>query len=157
MFGLPPDMLGQTDKQSYAYSETSAKHFILYTLDPKLTERDQELCMKLLTSFEQGRIFIETHVNEALWMLPKDRAEYWWKKFQMGAISADEIRAYDNEAPVPDGHGQKYYVQAQLIPTDQIADFWTGKNANPGSQPTAQRSIAEPVGEKLNGHATIAN
>jgi len=50
----------------------------------------------------------------------------------MGALSADEIRAYDNEAPIEDGSGGKYYVQAQLIPTDQIEAFWKSKNATNG-------------------------
>jgi HK97 family phage portal protein len=132
MFGLTPDMLGDTEKQSYATVEATSKNFILYTLDPMLTERDQEACMKLLASYEKGGVFIETKVDETMWMLPKDRAEYWWKKFQMGALSADEIRAYDNEPPIEDGSGGKYYVQAQLIPTDQIEAFWKTKNATNG-------------------------
>jgi HK97 family phage portal protein len=137
MFGLTPDMLGDTEKQSYATVEATSKNFILYTLDPLLTERDQEAVMKLLGTSQRGRVFIETKVDETMWMLPKDRMDFFWKKFQMGAMSADEIRAYDNEPPIPDGSGGKYYVQAQLIPTDQIADFWSSKNATNGTQPTA--------------------
>jgi HK97 family phage portal protein len=136
MFGLTPDMLGDTEKSSYATVEATSKNFILYTLDPLLTERDQEVTMKLPATYERGLVFIETKVDETMWMLPKDRAEYWWKKFQMGALSADEIRAYDNEAPIEDGSGGKYYVQAQLIPTDQIEAFWKTKNATNGTQPT---------------------
>jgi phage portal protein BeeE len=126
MFGIPADMLGESDKQSYSSTDNSAKGFILYTLDPQLTGRDQELMMKLLASNEQGRVHIETKIIEANWMSPKDRIEYNWKKFQMGALKPNELRAYDNEAPVPGG--DKTYVQAQLIPVDQIEEFWKSKN-----------------------------
>lgn len=152
MFGIPSDMLGSNEKQSYSYSEQSAKQFIMYTLDPQLTQRDQEVKMKLLTTAEMSSMIVETHVNEAMWMVPKDRAEYWWKKFQMGAINADEIRAYDNEAPIPDGSGKNFYVQAQLIPTNQIADFWAAKNGQETGTPPAAQRTAEPTGKKLNGH-----
>lgn len=134
MFGLTPDMLGDTEKQSYATVEATSKNFILYTLDPLLTERDQEAAMKLLSENELGRVNIETRVDETMWMLPKDRADFWWKKFQMGAMCADEVRAYENLPPLEDGSGGKFYVQAQLIPTDQIADFWQTKNNQNGTQ-----------------------
>jgi HK97 family phage portal protein len=152
--GVPADMLGETEKQSYSFSEQSAKSFIMYTLDPWLTKRDQELCMKLLTQSEKGRVKIETFVNETMWMLPKDRMEYNWKKFQMGALTPNEVRAYDNESPVDSG--DKTYVQSQLIPTDLIEEFWTSKNTNQGTQPDAQRSD-EPLGKKINGHVPVEN
>lgn len=153
MFGIPPDMLGNNDKQSYSYSESSAKSFIMYTLDPLLTERDQEVKMKLFADSEKAFTNVETQVNEQDWMLSKDRAEYWWKKFQMGALSPNEIRAYENEQPVEGG--DQRFVQTNLIPIDQVKEFYSSQTSNTGSQPTeAQRSlkIEPPTGEKLNGH-----
>lgn len=144
--GVPADMLGETEKQSYSFSEQSAKNFTMYCLDPWITKRDQELRRKLLTTAEQGRVNIETHVDETLWMLPKDRAEYWNRLFHMGAKSPNEIRAYNNESPIEGG--DEYYVQSQLIPMRLAEQFWQAKNPNKGTQePPAARA-------KLNGHAT---
>lgn len=133
--GVPADMLGETDKQSYSFSEMSAKRFLLYCIDPWLTKFQQEMQAKLLYSYELGKIRIEFQVDETIWMLPKDRAEYWNKLFQMGAKSPNEIRAYNNETPIEGG--DEYYVQSQLIPISIIKAFWTSKNAtNGGTQPT---------------------
>jgi HK97 family phage portal protein len=135
--GVPADMLGEVEKQSYSFSEMSAKNFTLFCLDPWLTKRDQELRAKLLTANEQGRLSIETMVDETLWMIPKDRVEYWWKLFQMGSKSPNEIRAYNNEAPIEGG--DEYYVQTQLIPVSKIGAFYEQKNnaSNGATESTA--------------------
>ena len=128
--GVPPEMLAESDKQSYGYSEQSAKSFISNTLDPWLTKRDQELRKKLFTEAEKRTLTVESKVDETMWMLPKDRVEYWWKLFQMGAITANEIRAYLNMNAV-DGGGQSL-VQVNLAPLDAIG---TLHNANEQGQP----------------------
>lgn len=126
--GVPPDMLGEGDKQSYAYSEMSAKAFIQYTLDPWITKRDQELRKKLLKEGERTQVHVETHVDETMWMLPKDRVDYWWKLFQMGALSPDEIRSYLNMNPIEGG--DKRFVQVNLAPLTQIENIHANGNAN---------------------------
>ena len=154
MFGLPDDMLGNTDKQSYAFSINTAKQFKEYTLDPKLTMWNQELTMKLMTDGEKTRrLCVETMVHENMWMLPSDRMDYFKKLFEMGAITPNEIRAYENMQPIEGG--DEPYLQSQYIPVRLSEGFWTSQTKNTGSQPTeAQRSleIEPPTGEKLNGH-----
>jgi HK97 family phage portal protein len=124
--GVPPEMLAESDKQSYGYSEQSAKSFVTNTLDPWLTKRDQELRKKLLTNAEKRIIRVESHVDETMWMLPKDRVEYWYKLFQMGAITANEIRAYLNMNPVPGG--DQSMVQVNLAPLEMIGTIHNSNN-----------------------------
>lgn len=124
--GVPPEMLAESDKQSYGYSEQSAKSFVTNTLDPWLTKRDQELRKKLLTDAEKRIIRVESHVDETMWMLPKDRVEYWYKLFQMGAITANEIRAYLNMNPVPGG--DQSMVQVNLAPLEMIGTIHNSNN-----------------------------
>lgn len=146
--GVPSWMLELSDKQSYNFSENSAKAFLTYTLDPWLTKRDQECRAKLLLMREAGRIHIETAVDETLWMLPKDRAEYWWKLFQMGAKSPDEIRAYLNENKIEGG--SEYFVQQNLMPLSTVKQYFEKQTAPADNNRSYENGNAKSNGS-LNG------
>jgi HK97 family phage portal protein len=113
MTGVSADMLMETDKQSYSFSTESTQRFFMWTLDPWLTKRDQEARIKLLSANEQGRLKIETEVDETMWMLPEKRVEYWNKLFQMGAMSPNDILSYLNRNSIEGG--DDYFIQQNLI------------------------------------------
>jgi len=77
------------------------------------------------------------------------RARFYTAMFNMGAISANEIRARENLNSVTDG--DRYFVQQNLMPLDMVDEILKAK-AEP-QQPAAPRpnGAAEPA--RLNGAA----
>jgi hypothetical protein len=63
------------------------------------------------------------------------RAQYMREAFNMGALSVDEIRAQMGYNPLPDGLGNKRFVQVNM----QLLDAFTMDN------PTAQKDMSEPM------------
>ncbi len=117
--GVPVSLLMELDKPSYNSLSQLFLQFKITTIDPRLTQIDQELTRKLLLPGEQGRLYIETNVDEMMWASPQERIQYWEGLFKMAAITPNEIRAYLNKNPLEGGDSA--FVQVNnLAPIDQL-------------------------------------
>lgn len=127
-FGVPLYKL-QSGKQSYSSNEQNAIEYVVSTLHPIVEQYEEELSYKLLlpAEFEKG---LRVKMN----MMAELRGDVtargtWYKAMrEVGAFSADDIRAFEDEPAL--GHekgGDIYYGNKNFAPLDQFREISSGK------------------------------
>jgi len=128
-FGVPPHMVGETDKSTSWGSgiEQQGIGFVQYTLAPHLNRIEQEINRKC---FRTERLFVEFNVEGLLRGDSKARAEYYTRALggtqNPAWMTPNEIRRLENLPPVAGG--------------DHLAqpkDFSDAASLNDASQPSA--------------------
>ena len=128
-FGVPPHMVGETDKSTSWGSgiEQQGIGFVQYTLAPHLHRIEQEINRKC---FRTERLFVEFNVEGLLRGDSKARAEYYTRALggtqNPAWMTPNEIRRLENLPPVAGG--------------DHLAqpkDFSDAASLNDASQPSA--------------------
>ncbi len=118
-FGVPPHMVF-AGKQSYQSNEQNSLEYVKYTLQPDVTQREQEDTHKLLLPSESGlRVRREMKVY-----LRGDTAAQasWYKSMrECGVYSTDDIRGLEDLGEVPGGDGR--YASWNYGPLDKWSEL----------------------------------
>ncbi|MDP2377775.1 phage portal protein [Reyranella sp.] len=135
LFGVPPHMLGETDKTSSWGTgvEQQTKGFQIYNLEPELSRIEGELNRKLFVH----PYYCEFSRDAINAMDAKTQSELFASAFNNGRMTPHEIRRKLN-LPDVGPEGDKLYVQGAVIP---LAD--SGKVPR-GPQPPKAPSEPEP-------------
>lgn len=108
IYRIPPHMYGEMDRATFSNIEQQALDYVSKALRPWLVRLEQSYNMNLLSEKEQKKYFFEHLVDGLLRGDIKSR----YDSYAIGRINkwlnADEIRAYENMNPLPNGEGQKY-------------------------------------------------
>lgn len=124
IFGVPPHMVGETDKSTSWGSgiEQMTIGFVQYSIRPWLVRIEQELNRKLF-----GRnYFCEFNLEGLLRGDSKTRAEFYASGIQNGWMKPNEARKLENLPPDPSG--DKLYANGTLQPLEA-----SGENPNPAA------------------------
>jgi HK97 family phage portal protein len=109
-FGVPPHMLGDTEKSTSWGSgiEQQGLGFIAYTLEDWLTAWEEAINVDLIGDEDPD---VYARFNRAALVRGdfKTRWEGYVKGLQWGVYSPDDIRSLEDENPRPDGKGGVYY------------------------------------------------
>ena len=113
IYNMPLHMLHEHSKQtSFGTGVEEMKNgFVTFTLTPLLVNMEQELKFKLFEGIAEG-YYAEHNLQGLLRGKLSDRVEAYGKLFNMGAISANEIRDKENMNPQEDG--DKYYIPLNM-------------------------------------------
>lgn len=105
IYGIPPEMIGGESASSLTYStvELNQIAFLTNTLRPWITRLEAAL-----SSLLPNPQFVRFNVDALLRVDTKTRWEIHKVRREIGAANIDEIRALEDEAPLPDGQGQDY-------------------------------------------------
>ncbi len=155
LFRIPPHKIQHLLRSTFTNIEQQALEYVTDTLMPWFVRWEQELQRKL---FKSNDFFAEHLVIGLLRGDMKTRAEYMWKRFQMGSLSPDDIRAIDNENPLPNGQGKGYFVLGNMVPLSPAGPPQTPRGQPPARPvPGQNASLDAPVIteiEATNGHIT---
>lgn len=118
--GVPPFMVGHMDKASSWASSVEAQnlHFLTSCLRPILDNIEQEIIRCLIPRAEWGQIYAEFSVEGLLRADSAGRAAYYNILLQNGVYNRNEVRAKENEPPIPGG--DIYTVQVNLTPLEML-------------------------------------
>jgi HK97 family phage portal protein len=119
-FGVPPFMVGHMDKASSWASSVEAQnlHFLTSCLRPILDNIEQEIIRCLIPRAEWGIVYAEFSVEGLLRADSAGRAAYYNILLQNGVYNRNEVRAKENEPPIPGG--DIYTVQVNLTPLHML-------------------------------------
>lgn len=118
-FRVMPIMIGFSDKTAtFASAEQMFQAHVKYTLGAWFRRIEESIGTNLLTDaeWEQGYYFKFLPVS-LLRGTEKDRGEFYWKLWQMGALNANQIRAMEEWNPYEGG--DVYRVPVNTAPHDQ--------------------------------------
>ena len=116
-FGVPPHMIGHTDKQTSWGTgvEQNTLGFLIFTILPFLSDFEQEFRRKL---FPRSPFYAQFKVQGLMRGDSKARSEYYSSGHQNGWLTTNEIRKAEDLPPVPGG--DSLFVQTNLAPMQQM-------------------------------------
>lgn len=144
-FGVPPHMIGHTDKQTSWGTgvEQNTLGFLIFTIIPWLTRFEQEFNRKL---FPRSPFYAQFKHQGLMRGDSKARADYYASGHQNGWLTTNEIRKAEDLPPV--AGGDTLFVQTNLAPMQQLASGTM--------QPGRQRTTDETGDDILSEWETIA-
>ena len=124
IYRVPLHMLMETERASYSNTEQANKHFLDYTLLSYLTRIESSLNSCLLEPAERAAgMYFEFDVNNLLRGDSTQRADYYVKMRNAGAITQNEIRTREN-LPLIEG-ADDLHVPLNMAPGDQLTEILT--------------------------------
>jgi len=147
VFRVPLHMLGELTNVRHSTVEQAAIDFVTFAIYPH-TRRWSFACRRDLITDDRN-YFVEFDTTALLAGDFAARAQYMREAFNMGAVSVDEVRAQMGLNPLPDGLGNKRFVQVNM----QLLDAFTAATPNGQAVPEpAQQDQAQSSGP-MDGNA----
>lgn len=121
-FGVPPSMVGHTDKASSWASSAESLNlwFLQYGLRPWLKRIEAAILTQLVRPEQQMTHYAEFIVEGLLRADSNGRSNFYSTALQNGWMSRNEVRALENLPPVPGG--DIYTAQSNLLPLDKLGE-----------------------------------
>ena len=114
IYGIPPHMITDLERATNNNIEHQGMEFVQYCLMPYLVRIEEEFNRKLLREDEFGEYYFLFGLNGLLRGDAKTRSEYYKNMNIVGAMSANEIRSFEDMNSY-DG-GDEYFVQMNMQP-----------------------------------------
>lgn len=120
MFGVPPHMLMDTDKSTSWGTgiEQQQIGFLVFTLRPWLSRIEQRLTRLLRPEAVYARFSVEGLLRAD----SKQRAEFYREMWSLGVYSTNDIRRFEEEAPVEGGEVRYRPLNFGLLGTADAAN-----------------------------------
>ena len=112
IFGVPVAMLNDASNTAYGNLEQKYLEFYSGTIFPLTTIIEEQLSNTLLSEQSKQTSLVKFKYNTMLRVDAQTRAMYYQTRFNIGSISPNEIRAYEDENGF--NEGDEYYVQMNL-------------------------------------------
>ena len=115
IYGIPPEMIGGETGSSMTYANVEQQqiNFVMFTLRPWLVRMET-----VFSSLLPDRQYVKFNADAMVRADLKSRWEVNQIRFNMGAASIDEIRAQEDEPPLPNGQGQVYGPPKPALPAN---------------------------------------
>ena len=126
IYGIPPHMIADLERATNNNIEHQGMEFVQYCLLPYLVRIEEELNRKLLRHDEFGEYYFLFGLNGLLRGDAKTRSEYYKNMNFIGAMSANEIRSFE-DMNTYDG-GDEYFVQMNMQTVDNAIIGATTEN-----------------------------
>ena len=131
IFRVPPHLVGNLEHATFSNIEHQSIDFAVHTIRPWLVRIEQSMNRALFTDQEKGRFYVQFNIDGLMRGDYKSRMEGYAIARQNGWMSANDIRALENQNPIPkDEGGDAYLVNGNMIP------ITTAMKAQPPAEPT---------------------
>lgn len=146
-----PIMIGLADKAAtYASAEQMFLAHVVHTLMPWYQRIEETIDVQLIGEEKaRGGMYAKFMPNALMRGASKDRAAYYWQRWQMGTINPDEIRALEDENPIEGGGGNVYRVPANTVDASEPPPADETTPPNEGGPPASR--ARRNVGRVLSG------
>lgn len=128
-FGVPPWMVGYTDKGSNWGTglEQQMLAFLTFVITGYTTQIQQCINKRLLSSADQSRYYAEFGLEGFLKADSASRASFYSAMTQNGVYTRDEVRVKEN-LPKKGGNADVLTVQTNLAPLDKLGESSDSNN-----------------------------
>ena len=117
IFRVPPHLVGNLEHATFSNIEHQSIDFAVHTIRPWLVRIEQSMNRALFTDQEKGRFYVQFNIDGLMRSDYKSRMEGYAIARQNGWMSANDIRALENQNPIPkDEGGDAYLVKGNMIP-----------------------------------------
>jgi len=155
IYRVPPPFIQDHSHSTFSNIEHLSIDFVVHTIRPWLVRIEQAIQAKLIPYNRQEEYFAEHVVDGLLRGDIASRYAAYATGRNWGWLSADDIREYENQNPLPDGQGKMYLVPSNMWPADKVEDMLDKQSQKPqlpfGNKPsdTEEPKEADKGKEKL--------
>jgi HK97 family phage portal protein len=114
MFGVPPQLVGDTSKVAYSNMIEAGRHFARFCLAPWCSKWEQTIASSLFSETDRATHEVEINLDELLRGDPLQRAQTWRVYRELGVVNANEIRAEEGWNPRTDPDAETYFAPLNL-------------------------------------------
>ena len=131
IFRVPPHLVGNLEHATFSNIEHQSIDFAVHTIRPWLVRIEQSMNRALFTDQEKGRFYVQFNIDGLMRGDYKSRMEGYAIARQNGWMSDNDIRALENQNPIPkEEGGDAYLVNGNMI------SITTVMNAQTPAEPT---------------------
>jgi HK97 family phage portal protein len=117
IFGVPPHLIGDLDRATFANIEQQSLEFVIYTMTPIVEAWEASIEFALLN--DDDEFDAEFDLSRLLRGDQASRSTFYSQMFQIGALSSNEIRVREGMNPVE--NGDQRFRPVNLSPLDPEA------------------------------------
>lgn len=151
LYRIPPHMVGDLEKSSFANIEQQSLEFVKYTLDPWVIRWEQSLQKALLLPDEKSKYFIKMNVDGLLRGDYQSRMNGYAVGRQNGWFSANDIREMENMNPIPDEEGGNLYLINGAMTKLADAGAFAKTETQTKEQPDKSEQLPEQENKRKRG------
>lgn len=133
LYKIPPHKLGQLDRATFSNIEQQSLDYVKNTLQPIITNWEQEINYKLFTETEQKRYYVKFNVTSELRGDSQSRAQYYKEMLYAGIYSINEIRELEDRDGIGED-GDKHFINMSFAPIDLLEQVITKKGGETNGQ-----------------------
>lgn len=132
-FGLfQPSKVGYDSNSNYNSLEQQSIAFVTDSMMPWFVQFEQEIDDKLFSGKIDAERYTKFNLNSLMRGDTAARKEWYQTLFNIGAISRNEIRAFEDMNAID--QGDQYYLQQALAPAEMLGELMTLKFENQKKQ-----------------------
>lgn len=140
IFGVPPHLCFDLDHATFSNIEHQSLEFVRDAINPNSIRIEQALYRDALTPRERREYFWKFNTNGLMRGDTAARTAYYNTMRQNGIMNADEIRELEDMNQQPDGTGQVYLVNGNMISVEAAKqNMPKGARQDTGTTGTARR------------------
>jgi HK97 family phage portal protein len=130
-FNVPPSLVFDQNSK-YSTNEQQQIDFLTNTITPLLEKTENELLRKLYLPIDWANSEIRFDTDNMMRLDAATRASYYTQMLNAGAMSPNEIRQKNN-ADMPISGGNRWFVQQNLQPVDNLMNDIKNNDNNNGN------------------------
>ncbi|SFJ44047.1 phage portal protein, HK97 family [Paenibacillus sp. UNC496MF] len=142
IYKVPGYKLGIADVK-YSNMENQSLEYVKNTLQPLVTNWEQEMDDKLFTAPEQEKYYIKANMTSELRGDMATRANYYKTMLEAGVYSINEVRAMEEEDSIgPDG--DKHFVSLNFVNLANMDAYQNAKAGMKGGEDNQEGNTIPP-------------
>ena len=145
IFRVPPHLIQDLERATFSNVEQQSIDFVVHTIVPWVKRWEQAMDAKLLTPEEQVRFFFRFKVEGLLRGDIKTRFDAYAIGRMWGWLSANDVRALEDQNPLPAKQGDIYLTPLNMIPAEKATQ------QDPGDQMRSLLKYAMIDSHRKNG------
>lgn len=136
-YGVPPHKIADLERSTNNNIEHQGIEFVTEVIVPWARRLEQEADLKLFGARAQGRVYTKFNVNALMRGDSKSRADFYRLMTQMGAMTINEVRGFEDMNGIG-SDGDQLLVQLNQTTLEYLV-------ANPGAKAQPAALPADPV------------
>ena len=127
IFRVPNHLVNDLTNATYSNIEAQQIDFVVHTITPWIKRIEMALNQKLIPFNKKGKQYFKFNLTALLRGDSKSRADYYRTLVNIGVISPDEVRAFEDMNSMG-GASEKVYMQSNMLPLDSLGESTTRKD-----------------------------
>ncbi len=127
LFRVPNHLVNELSNATYSNIEAQQIDFVVHTITPWIKRIEMALNQKLIPFNKKGSQYFKFNLTALLRGDSKSRADYYRTLVNIGVISPDEVRAFEDMNSMG-GPSENVYMQSNMMPLDSLGEGTTRKD-----------------------------